>query len=345
MKAVQLVRWQAEPELRERRGARARPGEVLVEVAAAGLCHSDLHVMEWPAGSCRGSSRSRSVTRTPAGSPRSGPGTAGVEQGAAVLVYGPWGCGALPAMRRGAENLCERKFDRPGAGAGLGFDGGLADYLLVPSTRLLVPLGELDPVAAAPLTDAALTPYHALKPQLGRLVPGSTVVVIGVGGLGHVAVQLLSRAVARADRRRRRPGELAAAGSRRRGGRGARRHRAPAAELRQEVGRSARTLVLDFVVTDQTLALAAAAIGIGGHVSAVGLGGGTFPMAFGRLPLEWSLGQTELGHAARAPRGRGAGTGGADHDRGRAVRARRGDRGLPAACATARSTGARWCVP
>jgi propanol-preferring alcohol dehydrogenase len=67
------------------------------------------------------------------------------------------------------------------------------------------------------------------------------------------------------------------------------------AELRAEVGREGAPLVLDFVVTDQTLALAAAAIGIGGHVCAVGLGGGTFPMAFGTVPLEWSLGKPSWG--------------------------------------------------
>ena len=63
--------------------------------------------------------------------------------------------------------------------------------MLVPRARLLVPRGELDAVHAAPLTDAALTPYHALKPELWRLHPGSSVVVIGVGGLGHMAVQLV----------------------------------------------------------------------------------------------------------------------------------------------------------
>ena len=93
-------------------------------------------------------------------------------------------------MRGGSENLCRTA---GAGGCGLGFDGGLADYVLVPSPRLLVAIGELDPVRAAPLTDAALTSYHAIKPELPRLRPGSSVVVIGVGGLGHVAAQLLHR--------------------------------------------------------------------------------------------------------------------------------------------------------
>lgn len=63
--------------------------------------------------------------------------------------------------------------DIPFARPGLGRDGGMAEYLLVDQTRQLVPLGDLDPVAAAPLLDAALTPYHAIRRRLGRLRFGS----------------------------------------------------------------------------------------------------------------------------------------------------------------------------
>jgi hypothetical protein len=57
----------------------------------------------------------------------------------------------------------------------LGYDGGLAEYVAVPAARLLVPLGDLDPRDAAPLSDAALTPYHAIKLALPKLVPGTSV--------------------------------------------------------------------------------------------------------------------------------------------------------------------------
>ena len=73
---------------------------------------------------------------------------------------------------------------------GLGPAGGMAEYMAVPA-RYLVPLGDLDPVRAAPLADAAMTPYHAIRNSSRVLRPGSTSVVIGVGGLGHAAVQLL----------------------------------------------------------------------------------------------------------------------------------------------------------
>jgi propanol-preferring alcohol dehydrogenase len=76
-------------------------------------------------------------------------------------------------------------------GGGLGFDGGMAEHMLVPSARLLVPLGGLNPAKAAPLSDAALTPYHAIKRALPQLNADTTVVVVGVGGLGHMAVQLV----------------------------------------------------------------------------------------------------------------------------------------------------------
>jgi propanol-preferring alcohol dehydrogenase len=63
--------------------------------------------------------------------------------------------------------------------------------MLVPAARLLVPLGDLSPAKAAPLGDAALTPYHAIKRALPQINAESTVVVMGVGGLGHMVIQLL----------------------------------------------------------------------------------------------------------------------------------------------------------
>ncbi|NEE50130.1 NAD(P)-dependent alcohol dehydrogenase, partial [Streptomyces sp. SID8455] len=67
----------------------------------------------------------------------------------------------------------------------------MAEYMIVDDPRHLVPIGGLDPVKTVSLTDAGLTPYHAIKRSLPKLVPGATAVVIGTGGLGHVAIQLL----------------------------------------------------------------------------------------------------------------------------------------------------------
>jgi alcohol dehydrogenase, propanol-preferring len=114
----------------------------------------------------------------------------GFTLGDPVIIYGPWGCGICANCRQGMENYCETT---GGLGGGLGgSDGGMAPYLLVPSIRFLVPLGDLDSREAAPLSDAALTSYHAIKRSLHLLGAGSTAFVIGAGGLGQMAIQMLS---------------------------------------------------------------------------------------------------------------------------------------------------------
>jgi alcohol dehydrogenase, propanol-preferring len=286
MKAVQLVRWEAEPELREVEEPEPRPGSVVVRVDGAGLCHSDLHLTEWPAGTLSWDLPFTLGHETAGTVAAVGAGVTTFAESDRVLVYGPWGCGTCWHCARGAENLCPTRQRR---GCGLGFDGGLAEYVVVPSPRLLVPIGDVDPVQAAPLTDAGLTSYHAIKRELPRLLPGSATVVIGVGGLGHVAVQLLrelspTRIIA-----------LDVRESARRLAVDAGAHavldaeRVDARDVRAETGGAGATLVLDFVGSDQTLRTAAEIVAAGGTVSIVGLGGGTFPMEFGTLPLEWSV--------------------------------------------------------
>lgn len=294
MRAIQLLAWQTEPELREVERPEPGPGEVLLAVEAAGLCHSDLSVMDWPAGTLPwklpltlGHENAGTVAAL-------GPGVTGLAEGDRVLVYGPWGCGACRQCTRGAENYCERLAELKGRGSGLGFDGGLADYMLVPSARWLVPIGDLDPVQAAPLTDAGLTPYHAIKADLWRLYPGSSVVVIGVGGLGHLAVQMLrvlssARIVVIDPRESSRRLALAS------GAAVALDSTADAAEVRAETGSAGAALVLDFVATDATLGLAAAVLAVTGHATMIGLGGGTFPMTFGRIPFGASVSRPSWG--------------------------------------------------
>jgi len=95
-----------------------------------------------------------------------GSGVIGLEIGEPVAVYGPWGCGTCERCRVGVETYCENPSGAPVpmGGGGLGLDGGMAELMIVPNARHLVPLPEgLDPVHAAPLTDAGLTPYHAVR--------------------------------------------------------------------------------------------------------------------------------------------------------------------------------------
>jgi propanol-preferring alcohol dehydrogenase len=165
----------------------------------------------------------------------------------------------------------------------------MAEYMLVPHSRLLHSLGELDPRDAAPLSDAALTPYHAIKRSLHLLVPGSTAVVIGVGGLGHMAVQIL-RALSPAqviavDTS---PEKLAVAREV-----GADETVEPGEEaaerIRELTGGRGAELVLDHVGADDTLALASAITRFEAHLTVVGLAGGKLEFTFGALPFESQL--------------------------------------------------------
>src|SRR3954468_14843785 len=172
MRAVQLTAWQEPPRLRDVPEPSAPPGGALLDVRAAGLCHSDLHLMHWPEGTL----------------PYALPFTLGHEVAGTVAALGPGARGT--GVKVGDEVLVHGRWD-PGPSLGLGADGGLAERVAIPDVRHLVPAAGLAPVRAAPLTDAALTPYHAIRAALPVLRPGATAVVIGIGGLGHAALQLL----------------------------------------------------------------------------------------------------------------------------------------------------------
>jgi propanol-preferring alcohol dehydrogenase len=224
-----------------------------------------------------------------------GAGVTALEVGEPVAVYGPWGCGHCQRCRAGLENYCENQASLEAAGGGLGFDGGMALYMLVRQSRWLLPLGDLDPVAAAPLTDAALTPYHAIKRSLPKLVPGSTAVVIGAGGLGHMAVQIL-RALSPAQvvvvDQRPEALELAKA-------EGA-DHTvvsgdAAAAEIQDLTGGRGADLTVDLVGVDATLSLGAGVTRPSGDLTIVGIGGGTLPISFFSIGYEVSVATTYWG--------------------------------------------------
>ena len=290
MLAVQLQEWNSEPRLVEIEKPTPGPGEVLVRVEAAGLCHSDLHMMDWPEGATPFTLPFTLGHETAGTVAELGPGSSGVREGDRVLVHSLWGCGECWQCLQGAVNRCEAPLEsRSGFGGGVGCDGGLAEYMLVPSSQHLIALDGLDPVAAAPLADAALTPYHAIKLCAHQLRPGATAVVIGIGGIGHMAVQLLralsavrvvavdvrDEALALAERA---GAHLAVPGD-----------GITSAELRAEIGAPGATLVLDCVASDATLALASGAVNRGADICYVGRAGGTLPVSPSQLPLETSV--------------------------------------------------------
>src|SRR5919107_1208565 len=180
MRAVQYRTIGGGPEVVEIPTPEPGPGQVRLRVTAAGLCHSDWFVMDLPAD------------KYAYGLPLTlGHEGTGVAVGDPVAVYGPWGCGLCHACARGAENYCPRAASLGIQPPGLGSPGALAEYMVVDDVRHLVPLGDLDPVETVSLTDAGLTPYHAIVSSLDKLPAGNTAVVIGAGGLGHVGIQVL----------------------------------------------------------------------------------------------------------------------------------------------------------
>lgn len=289
MKALQYRTIGAAPEVVTVPDPEPGPGQVLLKVTAAGVCHSDIAVMSWPAESfpydlplTLGHEGVGTVAAL-------GAGVTGVEEGNSVAVYGPWGCGTCAKCAEGKENYCLRAAELGIHPPGLGAPGAMAEYLLVDDARHLVPLDGLDPVAAVPLTDAGLTPYHAIKRALPKLVPGSTAVVIGTGGLGHVAIQLL-RALTSARVIALDVSEDKLRLARQVGAHDTVLSDAHAAQaVRDLTGGIGAEAVFDFVGADPTVRTAGAVAAVEGEVAIVGIGGGALPVGFGQLPFEVSV--------------------------------------------------------
>jgi Zn-dependent alcohol dehydrogenases len=271
------------------------PGEVLIRIGAAGVCHSDLHIIDAP--DALGSPIPLTLGHENAGWIEAlGPGVSGFERGEAVAVYGIVGCGMCVACLAGRDNECRRI--APG-GIGLSRDGGMAEYLAVP-VRQVLPIGDLDVAQAAPLTDAGLTPYHAIAVTRRGLRPGGTCVVIGVGGLGHMAVQILAAtaatriiAVDLREEALRLARDIGAHETVRSDG-------DAAANIRALVGPppGGADVVLDFVGAAATVDLARAVVTTGGDVAIVGLAGGAIPVGFGTVPFEARVSVTFWGTRA-----------------------------------------------
>jgi propanol-preferring alcohol dehydrogenase len=241
--------------------------EVRIRVAGCGVCHTDLHIVD---GVQARVDFPLILGHEVAGWVDAiGPDAEGVSVGDAVLVYGGWGCGACRECASGAEQRCPT-----GRSPGFQADGGYAEFMVVPHPRHLVPLGSLDAVHAAPLADAGLTPYRAVRRAEPWLRPGARVLVIGAGGLGQFAIQYL-RLLPIPD--------LAVAVS----------ELSPARmERAKELGAEAGLIgdpvdvVMDFVGSDETLALAGGVVAPDGLVMLVGEGGGELRFGFEHPAVE-----------------------------------------------------------
>jgi len=166
------------------------PLEVIVRVGAAGLCRTDIHVIEgqWaPIQDPDNALLPYVLGHENAGWVEEvGSGVTNVEDGDTVILHPLMTCGLCRACRAGDDMHCEQ-----GEFPGLSRDGGFAD-LMKTNARAVVKLDPiLEPKDIAALADAGLTAYHAVRKAVPMLYPGTKAVVIGAGGLGHIGIQCL----------------------------------------------------------------------------------------------------------------------------------------------------------
>jgi len=163
------------------------PHEVIVRVGGAGLCRTDLHIIE---GIWRDILEPRlpyTLGHENAGWVEEvGSDVTNIEAGDAVVVHPLVTCGVCAGCRRGEDMYCSNS-----AFPGLNAEGGFAQYLKTSERSCIKLEGGLEPKDVAPYADAGITAYRAAKKAAAHLMPGSRCVVIGAGGLGHIGVQSL----------------------------------------------------------------------------------------------------------------------------------------------------------
>jgi NAD+-dependent secondary alcohol dehydrogenase Adh1 len=189
MKAVRLHGYHQQPRIDDVPEPVAKePFDVVVRVGGAGVCRTDLHIMEGQWDAAMSPSLPYTIGHENAGWVQEiGSAVTNVAVGDTVILHPTPTCGLCRACRAGNDMHCENsRFP------GLDSDGGMADYLLT-SARACVKLEpSTQPKDVAALADAGITAYHAVRKVVPLLYPGTTAVVIGAGGLGHIGIQCLA---------------------------------------------------------------------------------------------------------------------------------------------------------
>jgi len=165
------------------------PLDVIVKIGGAGVCRTDLHIIEGQWAEAMGPHLPYTIGHENAGWVHSvGEGVTNVAPGDTVILHPQPSCGLCLACRAGRDMQCEDAFF-PGLSDN---DGGMAEYLRT-TARACVKLNpDTNPADVAALADAGITAYHAVRKAVPLLYPGTAAVVQGAGGLGHIGIQTLS---------------------------------------------------------------------------------------------------------------------------------------------------------
>lgn len=165
------------------------PFDVIVRIGGAGVCRTDLHILEGQWAEAMGPTLPYTIGHENAGWVHAvGDGVTNVAVGDTVILHPQPSCGLCLACRAGHDMQCEFAFF-PGLSDN---DGGMAEYLRTTARSCVKLDPSTDPADVAALADAGITAYHAVRKAIPLLPPGTTAVVQGAGGLGHIGIQCLA---------------------------------------------------------------------------------------------------------------------------------------------------------
>jgi NAD+-dependent secondary alcohol dehydrogenase Adh1 len=269
MKAVRVHEYKQPPRIDEvPQPDLADHHDVIVRIGGAGVCRTDLHLVDGWFEDVMPVEAPFTLGHENAGWVEAvGDAVTSVRVGQTVIFHPLATCGVCWGCRHGEDMYCASS-----AFHGVNADGGYAEYMRAPERSLVVLPEELAPADVAPYADAGLTAYRAVRKAAKLLQAGDTAVVIGVGGLGHIGVQLLGEmtpaqivGVDKAESGRALASEV-----------GAHAVFSPETaldELTELTGGRGATVVIDFVGEGDAPALAASLLGAGGTYLIVGYGG------------------------------------------------------------------------
>ena len=189
MRAVRLHGYHQEPVIDEVPEPTINtPLDVIVKIGGAGVCRTDLHIIEGQWEAAMNPTLPYTIGHENAGWVHEvGSAVTNVQVGDTVILHPTPTCGLCRACRAGQDMHCINS-----TFPGLGVDGGMAEYLLT-SARACVKLDpKTEPKDVAALADAGITAYHAVRKAIPLLYPGTTCVLVGAGGLGHIGIQCLA---------------------------------------------------------------------------------------------------------------------------------------------------------